>query len=212
MGLNAYMAGKLDAAESWFRRLEKDEPDSLRVLRNLGVVMLAKGRHQEAESYLRREEKRFGPAYFRHCALADLAYAAGRREEARKRYSLALADPEAHRDRPMLELRLGICSDPEAFARSRESVLRFAEGNRARAAGDIDAAIAAYEECFSLDPSAWSAMNNAGTLYLERRHDPATALGLFRKAQGLVCQPSLANNARLAEKALARVSPKENTP
>ncbi len=204
MGLGAYASGKLEKAESWFRRMEREEPDSLRVLRNLGVVLLARGRSEEAEAYMRREEKRFGQAYYRHCALADIAYAAGRRGEALNRYRAALADPESAKDRKILEARVAICSDTAAFRRAKESQAAFAEADAARAAGETDEAIRAYERAFSLDPSSWSALNNAGTLRMNVKKDPAGALELFRRALDLVQQPQVARNAELAEAALAK--------
>jgi Flp pilus assembly protein TadD len=47
-----------------FRRLEKAEGESIRVLRNLGVIALARGDVKTAEKYLRRERevvRRFVP-------------------------------------------------------------------------------------------------------------------------------------------------------
>jgi tetratricopeptide (TPR) repeat protein len=204
MGIGAYSSGKLDKAESWFRRMEKEEPDSLRVLRNLGAVLLAKGRSEEAEAYLRKEEKRFGESYRRHCAIADLAYAAGRRGEALSRYRAALAEPESAKDRKILEARFAICSDTAAYRRAKEAQLAFAQGDRAREAGETDAAISAYEKAFSLDPSSWPALNNAGTLLMNVRKDYAAALKLFQRALDLVQQPHVARNAELAAAALAR--------
>ncbi len=70
MGLNAYVQGDYAKAEAWFRKLESREPDSLRVLRNLGVILLARGDAEGAEAYLLREERAYGPSFHRHAALA----------------------------------------------------------------------------------------------------------------------------------------------
>ena len=122
MGLNAYVAGDYKKAEDWFRKLERSEPDSIRVLRNLGVVLLAQGKGEEAERYLLKEEKLYGASFDRHAALADLAYSIGKREQAVVRYARALGEPEcalggkAYHRRAFLEERLALCRDPVAFA------------------------------------------------------------------------------------------------
>jgi len=94
MGLNAYVSGNYAKAEEYFRKLEQSEPNSIRVLRNLGVILLAQGKGKEAERYLLKEEKLYGPSFYRHAALADLAYATGNRKDAARRYQRALKDPE----------------------------------------------------------------------------------------------------------------------
>jgi len=211
MGLNAYVSGDYAAAEKWFRRLEAREGQTIRVLRNLGVILLAKGDAEGAGRYLRLEEKRFGPSFHRHCALGDLAYMAGRREEALNRYRAALAEPEARSGkdsgrRGLLEARAGICGDPAAFERSRLAVGRFAEGEGARAAGRASDAVAAYEAAVGLDPSLWPALNNAGTTLLNALGEPERALALFERAAALSGSPQCARNAQLAQAAVARAA------
>ena len=212
MGLNAYVTGRYAQAESWFRKLEQKEPDSVRVLRNLGVIMLAQGKAEEAENYFRREEKIYGKSYHRHCALADLAYAEGRRDEALKRYTAALECPEADRDRTILEARSRICADSAAYKASRQAGEAFARGETARKENRFDDAIAAFTEAETLDPTSWPSMNNAGTIYLNDLCEPEKALEEFKRALEIVRQPHIAHNAELAEEAIAKAAKSAQAP
>lgn len=138
-GLEAFVAGNYAAAEEHFRRLEAHEPDSVRVLRNLGLVLLARGDAAAAAGYLKKEEKLYGPDFNRHAALADLAYATGSRKEAAKRYAAALECKETQPGgkaaalRPLIEARLEICASEEAFAKRGRSMECFAQAQAAAA-------------------------------------------------------------------------------
>jgi Flp pilus assembly protein TadD len=205
-GMNAYALGNFALAEKWFRRLEKTEPDSIRVLRNLGVILIARGDAAGAEKYLRREESLYGETYQRHRSLADLAYSTGARKEAAKRYAAALAAPEAAQaaksERAFLETRLAICEDRARFDASRESDTRFKEGESARGRKDAEAALAFFLAAAELDPTNWPALNNAGVILLEREEGAAQALELFRKAAACARIPMIEKNIELAEKTL----------
>jgi len=211
MGLNAYVGGDYAAAEKWFRRLERREPDSIRVLRDLGVVLLASGDREGAERLFRREEALYGPSYHRHCAIADLAYSLGRRDEARARYEAALAEPEAvagraGAGRALVELRAALCADPGAWERSREAATRFAEAEAAQAAGRKDEALTAFLAAAELDPSQWPALNNAGSSLLNDKAEPGRALELLERAFALSPSATIARNVQLAREALARAA------
>ncbi len=207
-GLNAYAIGRFDLAEKWFRRLEKVEGDSIRVLRNLGVIALARGDVKKAEAYLRREEKLYGASYRRHRSLADLCYTSLTREEAAVRYAAALADGEAAEapdyERSFLETRLAICKDAARFESSRESSLLFEKGKAAGEAGDSDAALQAFLTAAEKDPTNWPALNNAGVILLGREGGAEKALELFRKAAAWVRVPMIERNIALAKDALER--------
>jgi len=209
-GLNAYVQGDLARAEKWFRRLEAREPDSIRVLRNLGVIRLAQGDTAGALRYLKREEALYGASFHRHAALADLAYSSGDRKEAGRRYALALAEPEAApggryaASRALLEARLAIASDPAAWEKSRASMLRFAEAEARRDGGEPEAAYRLFREAADLDPTNWPSLNNAGSLALNAMDDPETARELFSRALSLSPGSQVARNLELAGEAIAR--------
>jgi Flp pilus assembly protein TadD len=209
-GLNAYAVGRFDLAEKWFRRLEKVEGESIRVLRNLGVISLAKGDVKTAERYLRREEKLYGATYRRHRALADLCYTSLTREEAAKRYAAALEDEEAkgatEEERVFLQTRLAICMDIQRFESSREGALLFAKGTAAGASGDSDEALKNFLAAAELDPTNWPALNNAGVILLSREGGAAKALELFEKAAACARVPMITRNIALAKDALQKGS------
>jgi tetratricopeptide (TPR) repeat protein len=209
-GLNAYIQGDSEKALAWFRRLERAEPESIRVLRNIGVILLSSGDAQGAERYLRREEELYGESFHRHSALADIAYALGRRDEAAGRYAAALADPEAaptgrHAgSRAFLERRLGLCRDPAAFEAASRGAALFNEAEAARDAGDPERALALFEEAASLDPTHWPALNNAGSVALNALGRSERALRLFERAFELARSAQVARNVELATEALAK--------
>lgn len=204
MGLGALASGKYAKAEAVFRKLAKTDPDSLKVLHNLGLALMAQGKREEAEVCFRREEKLYGASYIRHCALADLAYSAGKRGEAVKRYKAALACPESGKDIAILAARLAISEDTRAFADSRLAAEAFARGEAARLEKRLDSALEEYESALALDPTSWPAANNAGTIYLNDLKDPGKALQMFGRAMTHGQPAHVLRNAELAERALKK--------
>ncbi|HWR12848.1 MAG TPA: hypothetical protein VN445_13575 [Rectinemataceae bacterium] len=209
-GLNAYIAGDYGKAEKWFRKLEIKEPNSISVLRNLGMIFMARGDAEGAERYLLKEEKLYGRSFSRHSALADLAYAQGKRKEAEKRYALALEEPEcapggkAETVRPLMEKRLASCADEKVFAGTRQSMKVFAEAQALRGAGDYEKAIEAYQLSFELDETNWPALNNAGSIYLNTMKKPEEAARLFEKAFIISRSMQLARNLDLAKRCVEK--------
>ncbi|MDD3981129.1 MAG: hypothetical protein RBT72_01450 [Spirochaetia bacterium] len=208
LGLSAFAAGDYGKAERYFRKLEEKDPNSLSVLRNLGLILMAKGDAEGAEAYLSREERLYGRSFHRHAALADIAYARGRRKEAEKRYRLALAEPEAGAAgsaaalRPLMEKRLKICSDEKSFALSRESMKVFHEAQQLKSAGESEKSVEAFLRSAALDESNWPALNNAGILYLESLCMPEKALELFEQAFEVSRNIHAARNIEVAKRRL----------
>lgn len=209
-GLNAYIAGDYKKAERWFRKLETSEPNSIRVLRNLGVILLAQGKPEEAERYLIKEEKLYGASFYRHSALADLAYAIGKRKEASRRYKFALKEPEcaeggkAFHMRRLMESRLAICEDEKKFAGTRRAMERFREAESLRESGSYHEAIAAFMDSFALDDTNWPALNNAASIYMNTLKQPADAEPLFARAFELSRSIQVARNLELCRQTLTR--------
>jgi Flp pilus assembly protein TadD len=205
-GINAYIRGDLAKAERWLRRVEASEPDSLSVLRNLGVLLLAKGDAQEAERYLLREEKLYGKSFHRHAALADLAYARGKRKEAERRYALALAEPEcspggvAESTKALMEKRYEISKDEKLYDSSRKALKAFEEAQALREAKDFKASIERFLDSIALDETNWSALNNAGSIYLNNLGEPDMAQELFERALAISHNAQVLGNLELAAK------------
>ena len=211
-GLNAYIQGDYARAEKWFRKLEQREPDSIGLLRNMGIILMAKGDAEGAERYLLREEKIYGRSFHRHAAIADIAYSQGKRKEAGKRYSLALAEPESapggkfQMARPLMEKRLAICSNEEAFAQSRQAMKVFGAAQASRERGDYEKAIEEFLESVRLDETNWPALNNAGSIYINTLKKPEEAILLFEKAFAISRNVQIAGNLNLAKKSLEKAS------
>ncbi|MEW6548234.1 MAG: tetratricopeptide repeat protein [Spirochaetota bacterium] len=209
-GINAYLRGNYDAAERWFRKVEARDPDSLSVLRNLGVLMLAKGDAEAAERYLLKEEKLYGKSFHRHAGLADLAYALGKRKEAAKRYALALQEPEcapggpAAASRPIMEKRLAIASDEKTFENTRQAMRHFQEGQRLKEEKKYEEAIAAFSASVDLDGTNWPGLNNAGSIALDLLGDPERAKAFFQRAFDISRNAQVAANLDLASKRIEK--------
>ena len=205
-GLNAYVSGDYAKAEKWFRKLEMREPDSISVLRNLGVILMARGDAEGAERYLLKEEKLYGRSFHRHAALADIAYARGKRKEAEKRYTLALAEPECapggkgESVRPLMEKRLAICGNEDSFSKSRQSMKVFEEAQASRDGGDYEKAITEFLRSAELDETNWPALNNAGSIYLNTMKKPAEAAEMFERAFTISRNFQIARNLDLARR------------
>lgn len=187
-GLNAYIRGDYETAERWFRKLEQREPDAISVLRNLGIILLAKGDAEGAESYLLKEEKLYGKSFHRHAGLADIAYARGKRKEAERRYAFALQEPEcqpggqAEASKPLLEKRRAICASEAAFARSRESMRIFRDAEELSREKKYEEAVLKFKEAAALDETNWPALNNAGSICLNQLGRNQEAQEFFQKA------------------------------
>jgi len=209
-GINAYVRGDYASAEKWFRKVEVLEPDSLSVLRNLGLILLARGDAEGAERYLLREEKLYGKSFHRHAAIADIAYARGKRKEAERRYALALGEPEAAPDgsaasvRGIMETRLAICRDEQRYVRTREAMKVFEDAQALSARREYEAAIRRFLESAELDETNWSALNNAGSLYLDRLKQPEKALEFFERAFAISRNLQVARNLDLTRRRLGK--------
>lgn len=201
MGLNAYALGDYDKAERWMARLSRSEGESMRVLRNLGVVRMARGDFAGARRYLEREERLYGETPERHRVLGDLAYAAGVRDEAVKRY--ASARKTAGDDRSLLDERLAICRNEDRFGASRESARVFSEAESLRASGRTAEALAYFLKAGDLDPTNWPAFNNAGVILLAQEDGAERARDCFVRAATCVRLPAVQENLRMAEAAVA---------
>ncbi len=228
LGLNAYTLGKYPVAEKWFRRLEKREPGSLRVIRNIALVRFAQGAYADAEMYFLQEEARFGDSYQRHRALADTAYALGKRTDAIRRYKAALADPESAerypKERGFLQARISLCADETTFARRIGSADFFIQAEHARdrseeadLAKDPALMIKAAEDAVGLflkaheaDPTNWPALNNAGAILMNSLKQPEKALECFMKAMELCDIDSLRHNKELAENSIEKAKANNN--
>lgn len=197
LALNGLAVGDYAKAERWLRRIQAIEGDSRRVLHNLALARLAQGDFAGAEALLSRLADRHGetPEVLR--ARAEAAYLSGDRDNARARLAAALADPDC-RERSLLARRATLCEDADAYARAIAGKRDFAEGNAKLAAGDKDAALAAFRRAAAADPTDFVARNNLGTLLMNHVGDRAAAAAVFEEALALADQPILRRNLAAA--------------
>lgn len=200
LALNGLASGDYGKAERWLRRIQAIEGDSRRVLHNLALARLAQADFAGAEALLARLADRHGetPEVLR--ARAEAAYLSGDRDNARARLAAALKDP-ACPDRTLLARRAALCADADAYARATAGKRDFAEGNQRLAAGDRDAALAAFRRAAAADPTDFVALNNLGTLLMNHARDHAAAAAVFEQALALADQPILRRNLAAAREA-----------
>lgn len=206
LALNNFANGRYARAERYLKALHKHEGETQRVLRNLGLVYMAVGDYAKAGEYFRREVELFGPTSSRLQALADVAYLSGDREAAAARIAEALADPEIP-NREMLTVRAALCADPEAFARAAGAREHFARGSALQASGRHQEALDAFRQAVAADPSDFAALNNLGSLLLDRADDPAGALEAFERSAQLADLPLVRVNILRARVALDKKKP-----
>jgi len=197
-GLNAYVEGNYAVAEKYFRLLAAMEPHSILALHNMGIIRLAQKDYAGAEVFFREELERYGDSYPRLKTLADVLYLRGKRKAAGDFYTRSAAEAEAKNDLNLIEARIRICNDPEAFADARESLAMFEAGNDAQSRGDMETALARFERSAQLDPTSYLALNNAGTILLNVHHDKAAAKERFEHALALADLPSIRHNQATA--------------
>ncbi|MDC7789673.1 tetratricopeptide repeat protein [Rhodoplanes sp. TEM] len=200
LALNAMAAGDYAKAERAFRRMQAIEGDTRRVLHNLALARLAQGDPAGAEAVLERLVDAWGAAPATLRALAEAAYLAGDRERALRRLRAALADPDCP-ERGVLTRRAALCEDAAAYARAMAGKRDFAEGTARLAAGDGDAAIAAFRRAAENDPTDFVALNNLGTLLMNHAGDRAAAAAVFEQALALSDQPLVRRNLAAAREA-----------
>ncbi len=199
--LNAFISGDFENAQTLFRRILAFQPDAPGVRHNLALTCIAGGDYDEAEKLLLTELERYGVYYPRLKVLADLYYIRGSRKSAHDFYRRALGQEAPEEERALLAKRIELTADDETFARVTEANRCFAEGNRFMADERWDEAVQVFTRAADLDETNIHALNNAGTIHLNNRNDPAEAIRLFREAMRWSSLPWLAKNLAKAEKA-----------
>jgi len=203
MALNFMTAGKPEKAEIWYKRLEPLEPESPAVLHNLGVIYIALGKYDDAESYLLREIKLYGESEIRYRILGDLYYNSGKRESAGKSYGKALAilqdgNGEKSTER-FLGRRIKQCRDISSYTKAINGARYYEEGIALYSKGDYVKAFDLYKKAVECDNASYMALNAAGTVLMNSIKDYENARTFFIKALELADIPLIRGNLALAE-------------
>ncbi|MDE0101454.1 MAG: tetratricopeptide repeat protein [Bryobacterales bacterium] len=191
-GRAAVEAGRLDAADAYFRRAASLESSTPVPLTELSNLLAAQGRRAEAEDYLRRahEARPNDPAAFH--LIGEVLRTAGRRDEAVASYREALRiDPE------FAPAQVGIGAallDGKRYDEALESLdLSFSSGADAATAatahylagrtllelGRNDEAAAHFQRTIELDPDHAEALDHLA-LWRFGRQEYEQALALYR--------------------------------
>jgi tetratricopeptide (TPR) repeat protein len=203
MALNNMTAGKAGKAESWYKKLEFIDPDSLSVLHNLGVIYISLKKYDEAEKYLFREIELYGESEIRYRVTGDLYYAAGKREKAGKAYGKALSilqngygDKSTER---FLRRRIKQCKDASLYKKAVEGISYYEEGLALYAKGEYNKAFELYIKAAECDNAGFMALNAAGAVLMNITGDFENARTYFIKALELADIPLIQGNLAVAE-------------
>lgn len=198
---NAYAAGDFEKARRLFARLLQAQPEAAGMRHNLALTHIALGDYDEAEELLLTELENFGEYYPRVRVLADLYYAAGKREQSRQFYGRSLEGEAPEEDVALIRKRIEITSDADAFATVMQAHDAFANGNRLMDEKRWQEAIEEFVRSAECDETNVHALNNAGTIYLNNLENPAAAVDCFRRALRWAKLPWVVRNLEQAEKA-----------
>lgn len=197
--LTAYAAGDFATAQKLFRRILAKKPDAPGIRHNLALTCIAVGQYDEAEPLLLNELENYGEYYPRVKVLADLYYISGNRSKAHDFYKRSRElDPPEH-DVALLDKRIALTSDDNVYEQVTAAHRSFEDGNELMAEERWDQAISHFRHAADLDPTNIHALNNAGTIYLNNRDEPAEAVKLFRQALAWSPLPWIKRNLAQAE-------------
>ncbi len=166
-----HLAGQLDQALDWYRKLLRCEPENSAALCDMGLALQARGSLEEAIACYQKAigvNENFAVA---HNNLGSAAKESGQLELAEKSYKTAIA------------------LQPD-FAAAHSNL-----GSLLYGRDELDAAIACYEKAIACQPDYADAIINLGsTLELQGRHEEAE----YRYQQALTLKPSLALKLKIA--------------
>ncbi len=170
----AYAAHDFLAARTFATRLVEREPERASSHQLLGDVLLELGEYDSAATAFAAMERRGGSTVYTETRLARLAALHGRPDEARRRYTVALADAEAEVPR-----------SPETIAWCHHQL-----GETAFGAGDYDTAGRHYTDAIRAFPTgAHRARAGLGRVRAAME-DWAGAIREYEHAVGVVPEPA----------------------
>lgn len=185
--IQSHRQGRLDEAESGYRRVLRRDPRHVDALHFLGVLTAQRGRHAEAAELIRQAlalNPRYADAWNN---LGNVLAGMDRWDEAAVAYQrtieLAPGNPSAHCNLGVMLLRSDrLAEAASAFQQAISLAPGLAEahfnlGKALHAQGQYEAAIAAYRETLRQQPAYAMAYKSLGLLlYKLNRGEEATAL------------------------------------
>ena len=185
--MQSHRRGRLDEAESLYRRALRRDPHHVDALHFLGVLTSQRGRHAEAAELIRQAlvlNPRYADAWNN---LGNVLAGMDRWDEAATAYQrtieLAPGNPSAHCNLGVMLLRSDRLAEAAAAFQQAISLApglaeaHFNLGKALYAQGQYEAAIAAYRETLRRQPAYAMAYRNLGLLlYMLNRGEEAVAL------------------------------------
>jgi tetratricopeptide (TPR) repeat protein len=202
-GLNSYVTGDYQTAETCFRKILAIDPDYNGIRHNLGVMALAQDRFAEAEEIFLQEVVDHGGKYPQLRLLAEVYYLWGKREKALETYRRANAEGTPKHEKRLILERIAVCQNSERFKLAVLAREYYAEGNRLMDTQEWDEAEQQFVQAVELDNSNISAWNNLGSVRMNHRKDYAGAAEAFRAALSLQRVAWIENNLKNAERRLS---------
>ena len=187
--IQSHRQGRLDEAESLYRRALRRDPKNVDALHFLGVLASQRGRHAEAAELIQQalaRNPRYADAWNN---LGNVLAGLDRWDEAATAYQrtieLAPGNPSAHCNLGVMRLRSDRFAEAATAFRQAISLApglaeaHFNLGKALHAQGQYEAAIAAYRETLRWQPASAMAYKNLGLL-LYKLHRTEEAAALFR--------------------------------
>ncbi|ADK82390.1 tetratricopeptide repeat protein [Sediminispirochaeta smaragdinae] len=197
--LNAMVQSQWAEAERYLLKMMKRRPGVLGLNYNMGVVLLAQKKFDQAEALLTQSIDRFGRSLRLCRLLADIYYYWGKGSSAVSWYHKALEEEPAEKEKKLIQLRLKLLKDEARYSHIAENA-RLVEEARSLMKSDPAKALELYLEAAEYDPSDIESLNNIGSLYMNHMHQSDKAAAFFRKVLDLVDNQAVAGNLLKAEK------------
>ena len=199
---NALVSEDFERAGSYFEKIRNRCPDRMGTRYNLGLACLGMERFEEAEGAFSGEIRRFGESPERVRALGDLYYIWGKGEQAHACYRKVTGMQPS----PLLEERVALLEREDGPERIRKAHSTFKEGVEAMKGGHGERAIREFRKTVDFDPTHFQALNNLGTLFLDKG-EAAAAVGWFEAALALAEMRPVRENLLRARQAMDGAAP-----
>ena len=198
--LNAMVQNKWEEAERFLLKQISHKGTSMGLQYNLALIYLGQERKQEAYETLLFCVETYGESIRLCRMLGDIQYMHGKRLDAIRWYTAAIADNPHEKESKLILRRLEILGEESRYHQvlaNQEKV----EQARLLFATKPEQALDLYLSVVKDDPTHVEALNNLGSLYLDEFHDAEKAESCFMLVLELVESSAGAQNLAKARKA-----------
>ena len=203
--LNAMVQNKWEEAEKFLLKQITHKGPSMGLQYNLALIYLGQERKQDAYETLLSCVDTYGESLRLCRMLGDIHYMQGKRLDALRWYTAALADDPNEKEFNLITQRVAVLGDESRYVRVLKN-LEDVEQARLVFSTKPEQALKLYLRVVADDPTHVEALNNLGSLYLDEFNDAKKAESYFVQVLELVDSSAAAKNL-----AKARKAKKENT-